>query len=244
MPPGPPSIHSTLYSLRRVLRKFVEAEMRQCYGQQWLAKVSETVAIPEKDLILTPEERLLRAIFEPNRNNLPDLDDCLLLLRTIKGSWREVFASHFDNVDEAALTILLAVGGKWARQQNLTENEMYLVAACAARLVFSILKGEEPQSVPPEENWRAPPPGLPSVGGKYRPLYDYLSRQTDDITLTFDEIEEILGEQLPPSAANYQAWWANEDPYGTMMVQKRAWLLAGFKAYPKLQLRMVQFVKR
>jgi len=67
--------------------------------------------------------------------------------------------------------------------------------------------------------------------GKYTPLYDYLMRldpQAVDCTLTFQQIETIIGAKLPPSAWKYQAWWANptkpsQHPYA------QAWLGAGWK---------------
>ena len=81
-----------------------------------------------------------------------------------------------------------------------------------------------------------------SVTGKYRPLHAHLTRvRDDDVTITFEEIERILGDGLPPSAYKHRAWWANEDPHKTIMRGKRSWLLAGFKAYPDMNSRRVTF---
>jgi hypothetical protein len=45
---------------------------------------------------------------------------------------------------------------------------------------------------------------------KYRPLGDYLVKQNEvSVSLTFQEIEQILGFTLPLSAYNHRAWWAN-----------------------------------
>jgi len=45
---------------------------------------------------------------------------------------------------------------------------------------------------------------------KYRPLGDYLLRQsTVTVSLTFQEMENVLGFALPPSAYSHRAWWAN-----------------------------------
>jgi hypothetical protein len=65
---------------------------------------------------------------------------------------------------------------------------------------------------------------------KYDPLKDYLknfSTSTVDVTLSFKQIIEILQADLPYSAYNYQAWWANEvnGPH----VQAYAWQDAGWK---------------
>ena len=48
---------------------------------------------------------------------------------------------------------------------------------------------------------------------RYDPLYRHLSTQTGHIvTMTFAEIENVLGFDLPPSARKYAAWWGNADP--------------------------------
>ena len=45
---------------------------------------------------------------------------------------------------------------------------------------------------------------------KYYPLCEYLSKcEHTHIELTFKEIEQIIGFQLPKSANSYSAWWAN-----------------------------------
>ena len=47
---------------------------------------------------------------------------------------------------------------------------------------------------------------------KYDPLNRVLSQQsTDRITLTFSEIEAILGFTLPASAHRHTAWWSNSN---------------------------------
>jgi hypothetical protein len=49
--------------------------------------------------------------------------------------------------------------------------------------------------------------------------YEQLSRHLESLdtprwTATFQEIEDILGFQLPPSAYTYPAWWANQSGHG------------------------------
>jgi len=64
--------------------------------------------------------------------------------------------------------------------------------------------------------------------GKYEPLSDYLRRQrSDQIALTFGEIEQIVGLKLPQSAKEYRAWWSN-NPSNSVMT--KAWLDAGFES--------------
>lgn len=61
---------------------------------------------------------------------------------------------------------------------------------------------------------------------KYGPLCDYLKRcGKSSVRITFQEIEDIIGESLPVSAYTYQAWWENRKPY---VSQARAYIEAGF----------------
>ena len=46
--------------------------------------------------------------------------------------------------------------------------------------------------------------------GKYDLLRDYLLQcGHNEITLSFSDIESIIGNLLPPSALKYDEWWAN-----------------------------------
>ena len=64
----------------------------------------------------------------------------------------------------------------------------------------------------------------------YSPLHERLANAgAVPVTLSFSEIEGILGRKLPPSARNERIkrqWWANTDTHA----QARAWLRAGRKA--------------
>ncbi|MEJ0028260.1 MAG: hypothetical protein WDN01_19720 [Rhizomicrobium sp.] len=60
----------------------------------------------------------------------------------------------------------------------------------------------------------------------YEPLQNYLSRQTEDVVaLTFEDIERIIGAELPASAIRRNEWWSNN---ATGHSQAKAWLDAGF----------------
>ncbi|HXA40367.1 MAG TPA: hypothetical protein VNW53_15320 [Phenylobacterium sp.] len=62
---------------------------------------------------------------------------------------------------------------------------------------------------------------------KYDPLKDFLkSRPGTETPMSFPEVEEVLGFELPPSARQYPAWWSNN--VGTH-VGARAWREAGWK---------------
>lgn len=43
---------------------------------------------------------------------------------------------------------------------------------------------------------------------------------------TFNDVEQVLGFPLPPSARQYAAWWANQD-----RAQGLAWQSAGWNAF-------------
>lgn len=63
---------------------------------------------------------------------------------------------------------------------------------------------------------------------KYGPLEDYFKAQKlSTIRLTFKEIEEIIGSDLPMSAKKYSAWWSNDKTYSHP--QANAWLFSGWE---------------
>lgn len=65
--------------------------------------------------------------------------------------------------------------------------------------------------------------------GKYYNLFEYLYRNHKEVskcTLSFIEIENILGFKLPNSAYKYPAWWANEKQGSH--IHARSWLTAGW----------------
>ena len=64
---------------------------------------------------------------------------------------------------------------------------------------------------------------------KYDPLVIFLSNlKVDSYRFTFEEIEKILGEKLPPSAYQYDAWWSNTPSHINMKdILKAGWRKAG-----------------
>lgn len=63
-------------------------------------------------------------------------------------------------------------------------------------------------------------------GDKYRELGNYLVKSNKEtVTLTFTEIENIIGDSLPPSAYNHLAWWSNNLDHS----QAVAWLEVGYE---------------
>jgi hypothetical protein len=66
--------------------------------------------------------------------------------------------------------------------------------------------------------------------GKYDPLRHFLENAAPDVdtmTVSFAQIEQILGDTLPYSARHYRPWRGNELRPGTH-TQARSWLDAGW----------------
>src|SRR5688572_5557984 len=91
--------------------------------------------------------------------------------------------------------------------------------------------------------------------GRYDPLRDYLrEQQLREVSLTFAEIEKIVGHPLPSTArSDYRhrrvAWWTNEAQKARAQVQCRAWLDAGYTAHagypnPRVTFRKATVVAR
>lgn len=60
---------------------------------------------------------------------------------------------------------------------------------------------------------------------KYAPLTDALLKlPQSQVTLSFQQIESLIGARLPPSARKHRPWWSN-NPGNNVMT--RAWLDAG-----------------
>jgi Domain of unknown function (DUF4268)/CBS domain len=79
---------------------------------------------------------------------------------------------------------------------------------------------------------------------RYAPLGNYLQGQPgniDQLQMTFFEIEEILGGNLPPSAYNHRNWWDNTPEVHT---QSSSWLEAGWRVgYRNISAKTITFVR-
>lgn len=80
------------------------------------------------------------------------------------------------------------------------------------------------------------------VKGKYRFLADFLHNHGgDSITMTFKQIEELIGNPLPSSAYNHRAYWSNTDTHSISKV----WMQAGYMTtYVNLLSRKVIFERK
>jgi hypothetical protein len=81
---------------------------------------------------------------------------------------------------------------------------------------------------------------------KYTPLEKYLRDlplSQDEVTLTFERIEEILNDRLPPEAGEPGPWWANQKQ--GMYVEVNAWMDAGWMVeIVDLREKWVRFVRQ
>jgi hypothetical protein len=80
---------------------------------------------------------------------------------------------------------------------------------------------------------------------KYLPLEKWFREQpavAEQVELTFDQVEEILGSSLPRSATKLKTWWTNVEP--KIQSHRTAWLNNGWKVAEFDQgVRWVKFVR-
>ena len=80
---------------------------------------------------------------------------------------------------------------------------------------------------------------------KYLPLEEWFRKQPatpEQIELTFDQVEAILGTPLPRSATKLATWWTNVQP--KIQSHRTAWLNNGWMvAEFDQQARRVKFVR-
>jgi hypothetical protein len=69
------------------------------------------------------------------------------------------------------------------------------------------------------------------IQSKYQALEHHLKsqeRSRREITLSFAEIEALIGQPLPRSAYTYREWWSNQINVSNRP-QAKAWIGAGFE---------------
>ena len=83
------------------------------------------------------------------------------------------------------------------------------------------------------------------MAGKYAPLEKYLrslSTNQKQVTLSFEQLEGILGSQLPASAHEDDRWWQHETEGNH--VSTRAWANAGWKVeHVDVNAQWVKFIR-
>ena len=78
--------------------------------------------------------------------------------------------------------------------------------------------------------------------GAYRGLFEYLDkRYADTVVLTFQQIRDLLGAELPATALTDPDWWTGTDGGESDAPWSAAWTLAHRTARPNLQASTVAF---
>ena len=81
---------------------------------------------------------------------------------------------------------------------------------------------------------------MKSKSYKYHLLEKYLSNShASEIKLSFQELEEIIGESLPPSALKLPQWW-----YSHPESQSRAWENTGYRVKVDLEEKIATFTRQ
>lgn len=77
---------------------------------------------------------------------------------------------------------------------------------------------------------------------QYAALHKYLKeRYADAVTMSFGQIEDVLGSELPEMARAQPEWWTATNVESGNCPQSRAWALAGRTAEPNLAAQIVRF---
>jgi len=88
------------------------------------------------------------------------------------------------------------------------------------------------------------PAGVPkarTMTGRYALLFEYLEhRYADSIVLTFAQIEDVMGFQLPDQARSQLEWWTDASAPDAER-DADAWRLASRTAVPNLLAQIVTF---
>ncbi|MFO1016829.1 MAG: hypothetical protein U1E03_04475 [Hyphomonadaceae bacterium] len=76
---------------------------------------------------------------------------------------------------------------------------------------------------------------------KYQPLQSHLERRRGrPEMLTFEDIEQIIGKTLPPSATKHRSFWSNDNSEEGSA--SHAWSRAGYRvAYLDREQKVVRF---
>ncbi len=76
---------------------------------------------------------------------------------------------------------------------------------------------------------------------KYVALHKYLTeRFADAVTMSFTQMEDVIGSELPAVARVEPDWWTTQTPSRDHL-HTQAWVLAGRTAEPQLGAQIVRF---
>jgi CBS domain-containing protein len=134
---------------------------------------------------------------------------------------------HFGGDLDTHQRELLRFCSQWLNSYQQSVDEALLSegqgqsAEVSATAVSPEASLDSDKDVPPLE-------GSDAREGKYAPLAAWLQAlpaSQDNVELTFQQIEAIIGDDLPPYARAHQSWWANDS---VSRVQSQQWLNVGW----------------
>jgi CBS domain-containing protein len=108
-------------------------------------------------------------------------------------------------------------------------NDLLIVSLRLLRARVAPASSTAADQVDEIDNLAAAPVEEEDDNSRYAPLgarLQNLSLDQNELSLSFEAVEKILGTQLPASARVHGAWWANDT---TSHPQSQAWLSAGWK---------------
>ncbi len=214
--------------LKDGLEEFVTERLRSRYGDSW---TGEARAIVYRNM---PQAA-------PKGGGIQW--DVYGLLTVITVRWTDCFASVLSKRARSLVEELRATRNEIAHQHFHAEDEPRAMDS-AKRLLGEIetdaaknasARIESIQSHVASQS--APPPDAPRTSStdndrplnrssKYASLKEWLiSQGTERVEMTFAKIGEIVGD-LPKSAFEYPAWWANQKG---QFPQSKAWREAGYR---------------
>ena len=212
-----------LEALRIGLGAYVERHMRDRRGDRWRDHVS-------------------RARGDEAGREL----DVYALLKTLLDNWNDLFR-HDPELRRARSFISLAMDARnrtahFAGELSTREALRYLdamrelAAAAGGAAQAAIIEKLYEEQVAADSSRVVPAPARPvpdrttpsaPVRGKYAPLFrHFVAMEVTRWHATFDQIENILGFDLPASARRHPAWWANQE---TGRSHALAWQAAGWR---------------
>jgi hypothetical protein len=140
--------------------------------------------------------------------------------------------------------------GKWFTHQSWAAG-IYPTAVTAYENRWEVFKEPAAGAPDPEsEQTTLVEPRRGALMGrryKYAGLQDYLAARTEPtLTLSMEEIERLIGAELPPSAYDYREWWSNQ-PGAGRPVQAKAWMTTPYRVdsvHPDRDSGWVRFARR
>jgi hypothetical protein len=195
-----PACELYVSTLFRGRRRHVEASC-----DQWFI-------LSAKHGLVEPSERI-----EPYDLTLDDLSTAQ------RAAWStHVLDSLNDRVGSLAGMVVEIHAGSTYRDSGLVEG-----LRSAEAIVEVPAEGlNQGQQLAYYQGGERPTPARRRGGGRYSSLQALLEQEPDDeVTLAFDEIEEILGSSLPASARTYREWWSNS----SRSPQGYSWMSAGWR---------------